>query len=222
MQTEPQDRNAFTGREHLQDFFATDEEKRAPFKHWAADPKLIVLDVLTTDRWGEVVEIAAVNAKGEVVFHSRIKPCTAVQEGAEKFHGISTADLMDAPTMDAVWPRLTDALRGKNAVMWNAAYDASRIAYSLDMALPGWRDQESSILRSRRWKDFCFMLRCAGCAMSAYAPIAGKWNQPLNNFMMVGLAAACTAQGLPAPVTLPTTISEAHTTLALIRKLGAA
>jgi DNA polymerase III epsilon subunit family exonuclease len=59
----------------------------------------------------EIVEIGAVRVRnGQPVaeFHMRVKPAIAIERKASEIHGISDADVANAPSFADVWPRLHD------------------------------------------------------------------------------------------------------------------
>jgi len=69
----------------------------------------VVLDLETTDKDKYscgIVEIAAVRVEGDSIvseFNSLINPQMPISKGAEKVHHISSEDIKDAPTIEAVW-----------------------------------------------------------------------------------------------------------------------
>ena len=73
-----------------------------------------VVDLETTDKdveRSEIVEIAAVRVRhGRIVdeYHTFVKPRVPITAGALREHGISEADVADAPRFEAIWARFRD------------------------------------------------------------------------------------------------------------------
>lgn len=86
----------------------------ATFTLWQAP--FVVIDVETTglahDGDDRVVEIAAVlfndGAPTSAVAASRINPQRSIPAEATAIHGIGDAEVADAPTFDAFWPRIVE------------------------------------------------------------------------------------------------------------------
>ncbi|MEO6529265.1 MAG: UvrD-helicase domain-containing protein [Gemmatimonadaceae bacterium] len=67
----------------------------------------------------EVVEIAAVRVRDRIIvaeYHSLVRPTGRIDPGAARAHGISHADVADAPVFDDVWPRVRE-LCGSDVVV---------------------------------------------------------------------------------------------------------
>ena len=63
------------------------------------DPRVIYLDTETTGFGprAEIVDIAAVSAAGEVLLESLVQPTRRIPADATRVHGITNADVKDAP-----------------------------------------------------------------------------------------------------------------------------
>nr|MDT0660800.1 3'-5' exonuclease [Micromonospora sp. DSM 115978] len=89
----------------------------------------VILDTETTDLHGAIVEIAVVDAAtGKVLLDTLVNPGLPIEPGAQAIHGISDADVVDAPTWDKVLPRLKRVTRGRQILAYNADYDAGVVA----------------------------------------------------------------------------------------------
>ena len=105
------------------------ERKRRlePVRAWAremlAKPDLLVLDSETTGLEGYLVEIGIIDRDGKQVFHSLVNPQCPIEAGAQEVHGISAADVKDAPTFAQIEPRLRELLQYKWIVIYNAEFD---------------------------------------------------------------------------------------------------
>ena len=84
-------------------------------------------------------------------------------------HGITDAQVQDAPTFGQIEAQLLAVLRGKRVVTYNADFDRARIA-SEPYRLFGWSVEggrrATAWIRPRRW--------C--CAMEVYAAFCGDWS----------------------------------------------
>jgi hypothetical protein len=84
----------------------------------------VILDTETTDLDGYVVEVAVLDAAtGEVLLDSLVQPGAPVAPEARWIHGITDAELADAPTLAEVWPRLLQATAGRTVLAYNADFD---------------------------------------------------------------------------------------------------
>lgn len=105
---------------------------------------LRVLDTETTGLGedAEIVELAIVDAAGATVLHSLVRPSVPIEPAAAAVHGLTDADLADAPRLADLWPRVRDAIRGARVVAYNADFDRRMLAQSAaryDLKRPGCR-----------------------------------------------------------------------------------
>jgi DNA polymerase III epsilon subunit-like protein len=125
----------------------------------------VILDTETTDLPGAICEIAVLDAAtGKVLLDTLVQPGEPVTQGAYWVHGISDADLVDAPTWQQVLPSLLQVIgRRRQILAYNADYDlgvvrAACVRYGLDpgqlTARRRWSclmDRRSDWARRRRW-----------------------------------------------------------------------
>lgn len=93
----------------------------------------VVVDTETTGLIDPViVEIAVIDAAtGETLLDTLVNPAGAVMEvEARATHGISDAELADAPTWEQVVPRFTDVVRGRQILAYNAPFDRAAVDVS--------------------------------------------------------------------------------------------
>lgn len=86
----------------------------------------VILDTETTDLFGAVVEIAVVDAStGRILLDTLVNPGPdqPIQPGAQAVHGITAADLTNAPTWDKVLPKLKRVTKDRTILAYNAEYD---------------------------------------------------------------------------------------------------
>lgn len=84
---------------------------------------IAIADTETAWLHGPVCELALTDVEGRVLFHSVINPLARITPEAEAIHGISNEEASRAPTMHAVFDRLSAAIEGRHVLFWNAAYD---------------------------------------------------------------------------------------------------
>ena len=90
---------------------------------------IAVVDVETTglELDARIVEVAVVHmdigGHPELVLTERVDPEVPIPEGAARVHGITDEDVADAPTWDAVAPRVLRSLEGRLPCAYNAPAD---------------------------------------------------------------------------------------------------
>jgi DNA polymerase-3 subunit epsilon len=97
---------------------------QAQAQEWLSAAPLI-LDTETTglDDQAEILEIAIINAQGETVFYSRIKPVAESWPEAEKIHGISAIDLAASPTYPDIHEQIYSIINNRLVLIYNSDYD---------------------------------------------------------------------------------------------------
>jgi Exonuclease len=90
----------------------------------------VVVDTETTDLDGVVIEIAAIDAcTGETLLDTLVHPDgIPVSDGARAVHGISDAELQDAPRWAEVLPAFQAAVGSRRVLAYNASFDCGTIA----------------------------------------------------------------------------------------------
>lgn len=67
----------------------------------------VILDTETTSLQGYIVEIAVLDThNGRILLNTLIKPGCRIESDARAVHGITAAELRDAPPLATVLPRL--------------------------------------------------------------------------------------------------------------------
>lgn len=122
---------------------------------------VVILDTETADLYGEIIEIAVIDNKGETLLNQRIKPQGEIAEGAYRVHGISLDDLQECPTFPDVCPVIKRLLQGKLVVIYNAQYDTQCLS--------------SDFMRHEMPKQDSFTLDW-NCAMQWYSQYVGDWS----------------------------------------------
>jgi DNA polymerase III epsilon subunit-like protein len=163
-------------------------EDRLEATDWAkqllADPRAIILDTETTGLEGaEIVEIAIINTKGEVLFESLVKPHGEM--GATHIHGITAEDVAGAPTWRQIDSEVVAFLQtASRVVVYNAPFDAGMIDNSRKRwGLPALLEVEpmekmevdlegSTLDPIINWQ----------CAMDWYASWYGEWSSYFKSY----------------------------------------
>jgi DNA polymerase-3 subunit epsilon len=105
----------------------------------------IVLDTettgLATSEGHRIIEIGCVELVNRRItgnhFHTYLNPDRDIDEGAERVHGISRADLETAPRFPEIVDRLLDFVRDAELVIHNAEFDVGFIDHELGLMKHG-------------------------------------------------------------------------------------
>ena len=130
---------------------------------------VLYLDTETTGlspRDHAIVELAIVDERGRTVMNTLVHPKRSIPPDASAIHGITDSMVVDAPTLEALWPEIETAVAGAHVVIYNAEFDT---------------------------QFFPDHLRCAAeisCAMKAFARRKGVWNPRSNDYKWHTLAIA--------------------------------
>lgn len=101
---------------------------------------VVIIDVETTgvDDLAEVIEVGIVSGLGQPIISTLVKPLNQIPKEATAVHGISNADVEDAPTFDQVYALIKSACEGKIVVAYNWEFEQRMLnqsakIYDLDM-----------------------------------------------------------------------------------------
>ncbi len=124
------------------------------------DPRVIYLDTETTGFGprAEIVDIAVVSAAGQVVLESLVQPTRRIPADATAIHGITNADVKDAPAWCDLYEELLRVLAGRRVIVYNVIFDRQMVnqqceRYDLTAPVADWE-----------------------CAMRKYAGFYGNWD----------------------------------------------
>ena len=140
----------------------------------------IIFDTETTGLGGgdQIVEISCVSATGEVLLDSLVRASCPVSEGARWVHGISDADLAQAPTIRDLMPALHEVFDGRTVLSYNFDFDRRLLAQTISAAGLDWPDEW------RHWRESPDRY----CIMRLYARFRGdKWHKLGNALAQCGL-----------------------------------
>lgn len=158
-----------------------DDEKEAV--EWAkgvlSDENVIILDTETTDLNGEIIELAIIDVKGNLLFDERIQPEGKMSPDAEAAHGIALDELLDKPLFSYFHPKLKQLIDGKRLITYNYSFDwgllcASCNRYELEHFEPRYD---------------------SACAMEWYAQYYGQWSNRRNSYRWQPLNGPHSASG---------------------------
>jgi hypothetical protein len=130
---------------------------------WATDlltkQDFVILDTETTDLTvRRLVEIAVIDSAGRVLFQSVINPECRISEDAQAIHGITSEEIVSAPTLPEIWDDLVAILSKVGTIItYNAEFDKTALTwhakhYKLDV--PEWRWECLMLQYAAYWGDY--------------------------------------------------------------------
>ena len=145
----------------------------------------VYLDTETTGReqWDEIVEICLLEADGQVLLNSLVRPTCPISPAASAVHGLTDRMVASAPAWPAVWPQVEAALAGRRVAVYNAAFDLRMLANTHRAHGLDWSYPEAN----------------AFCVMLLYAQFKGDWNPQRRSYGWHSLEAAGRQCGLALP-----------------------
>ena len=145
----------------------------------AVPGRTVYMDTETTGLYGgcgdELLELALVDDAGNVLLDSLVKPDRHTEwPEAQAIHGITPADVMNAPSLESLLPRLLAVIEDAGTlVIYNAGFD---LAFLPDAVRP---------VASNK----------ALCAMHAFSLHAGEWDERRQSYRWHKLGVAACAAG---------------------------
>ena len=148
------------------------EEIRAELTHWMTlEPLFLDTETTGLDEHDQVVEIAVIDAEGELQFHSLVKPTVPISEGAARVHGITSDELASAPTWPEIYSQVRQLLKDQLVVAHNISFDARLLrqtcrAHGLAMIDFDWRCTMDLLtsFNGGRWPRLSRAVELAGVA----------------------------------------------------------
>lgn len=120
---------------------------------------VLILDTETTDLDGEVIELAIINVKGDVIYNQRFNPLSEISEGARAVHGLTVEKLANQPRFaDCKFDVFTLLITAGLVLIYNKAFDVGRLRYTC-------------LLHSLDMPKFK-----SDCLMEWYAQFVGDWS----------------------------------------------
>lgn len=96
-----------------------------PWARQALQSNALILDTETTGLSGndQVIELSVIDMVGNVLIDQRLRPSCPINPGAGLVHGITAADLVDAPTWAEMEEGFRAVLVGRPVLIYNARFD---------------------------------------------------------------------------------------------------
>lgn len=162
-------------------------------KEAVATKNFVILDTETTglSESDEIIEIAIIDHTGKVLMDERLEPSKRIPAEATAIHGITNEDVKGCPRFADFLPLIKGHLAGKDVIVYNATFDRSMLH----------RTAEQAGLEKVNWKAFSNW----SCAMLAFAPIFGEWNDYRGNYKWQRLSTAAGYYNIK--------VSDAHSAL---------
>lgn len=163
----------------LQSRMKSERGRAARLAHTWLSQDPVFLDTETTglDDTAQALEIGLVNARGETIFETRLKPTVGIDPAAAAVHGIRDDELASAPSWPDIAPQLQHHIGRRPLVIFNADFD-TRI---LKQTAAAHNDPAG-------WLDTLIV----HCAMQLSAGYYG----PTNRYGTISLASAASQAGL--------------------------
>jgi len=148
----------------------------------------VVLDTETTGlgNTDEICEIGLLDATGEVLLDTFIRPSKHITKEATDIHGITDQTVMKAPMLNAVMPLIYGWVHGKDLIIYNSASDLRLLTQS--MARTG---------DPKLWIEADLHYKTVSCAMLAYAEYVRVWSDHHNGYRWWSLVQACNDLHIP-------------------------
>lgn len=163
----------------------------------------LFLDTETTglDGQAQIIEIAILNAAGQVLLSRRIKPSIEISEGAQDVHGISSADLESCPSWPEIAGEVERVLAGRMVVVFNSDYDTRLL-----------KQTAAAYGDSIEWLSSCTFR----CAMYLAASMYGA----TNRYGTISLINACLEAGVTWKGAAHSAEADTLATLDLVRAIA--
>jgi DNA polymerase III subunit epsilon len=142
----------------------------------------------------EVIEVAVVGADGAALLDTLVRPQSPITAPSTAIHGIGEQEVGHAPSITALWPRLSQLLGGRTVVTYNVTFDRQML-------------QQSAARHGLPPLDAEWV-----CLMEAYALLTGR-------SCVISLSAASRENGI-ARRGAHRAVADARATLALLAAMA--
>jgi DNA polymerase III subunit epsilon len=167
----------------------------------------LVLDTETTGLGSdaEICQIAIIDAQGNVLLDTLVKPVQPIPAEATAIHGITNDVVKDAKPFPAV--QIADIIEGKHVIIYNRDYDVQLL-----------RQSEAALFTAPyiQWGEIATF----HCAMKHFAPIYGDYNSYRKNYRWKSLAAACSFYGIPVSENVHSALADCIMTLEVCKAMA--
>ena len=99
---------------------------------WMASETTLILDTESSglDDRAEIVEITIIDMQGKILLDTLIKPSASIPDEATEIHGISDADVQNAPSWADIYDEFVEIVKGKEILIYNSSFDTRLLAQS--------------------------------------------------------------------------------------------
>jgi DNA polymerase-3 subunit epsilon len=146
----------------------------------AQDPVFLDTETTGISLDDEVVEICVLDAGGEVLVDTLVKPQGKVHPEAVRHHGITETMLAGAPSWPKVWPQVEASVGESRVAIYNAEFDVRMMRQTHQMHGMTWTLDEDRF----------------DCIMHLYAEFYGEWDRRRETFRWQKLEAAARQSGI--------------------------
>ncbi|EDJ7305909.1 3'-5' exonuclease [Salmonella enterica] len=167
----------------------------------ALDPVFLDTETTGLDAGAQALEIGLVNARGETIFETRLKPTVSIDPAAAAVHGISDDDLVNAPSWPDIAQQLQHHIGRRPLVIFNAEFDTRILAQTA----AAHNDPAS-------WLDSLTVY----CAMR----LAAGYYGPTNRYGTISLSGAASQAGLDWTGRAHSAVSDAVMTARVVNNIA--
>lgn len=173
-------------------------------RHLHTDPLFFDTETTGVHSSAEIIEIGIVDAEGQTLLKSFVRPRRPIPADATAVHGITNRMVMDAPSWPELWPRVRQIFAGQEVGIYNADFDLRMM-------------RQSHALHSLAWEPVGGR---AFCVMKLYARFFGETHRR-GGFRWQSLKKAGAQCGIPLPNS-HRAVDDARLTGALLRHMAEA
>ncbi len=154
----------------------------------------------------EIIDLALINSDGKTLIDTLIRPTVPISPSATAIHGITDADVADAPSFAEILPKLTELTEpttGRLVLIYNASFDLRML-------------QQSASAHQLKLPYIN-----ADCVMMKYAQLHSKWTSYRNSYKWQSQANAAKQLGLNVPPDLHRAAADAQLCRAIVEAMAA-
>lgn len=105
-----------------------------------SDPLFFDTETTGLDRFAEIVEIGVVDAAGQTLLESLVRPKRRIPADATSVHGITNDMVLDAPTWPEIWPQVKHLFADRRVGIFNADFDLRMMRQSHERHDLSWEE----------------------------------------------------------------------------------